>query len=451
MSPPDQLYQRDALLRRLVRRDAETAILKVLAASRPQDIAAAMEHLTWAEQRRLYRWIPDRDYAAEVLSYLSDVSSREVTREMTEEQLVDLIDRMEPDDATDVVAVLPESIQQRVLYELRDEESTEFVGDLLEYAKDTAGGIMSPRVFEMPDSANCGHAISALQNRHADLESIHYVYILDRARRLVGVTSLRSLLTNKPETPLVNIMTRELIAVAPEEDQEEVAKFVARYDLLAIPVVDGDRKLLGIVTVDDVIDVIQEELAEDMMLMAGVQGTIDEQSILRQSLQRTGWLIATIVGGILAAELIGLYEDTLQRVAVLAGFIPVIMGMGGNVGIQSATLAVRGLATGTVQVGGAAKFILTEARVGVLIGAFYATLLGFYGIIRYPEPMIGVSLASSIFLAIAAASVLGSVVPLALNRSGVDPAIATGPFVTTLVDLLGIVIYFTVATALLGL
>ncbi len=451
MSPPDQLHQRDALLRRLVRRDAETAILKVLAASRPQDIAAAMEHLTWAEQRRLYRWIPDNDYAAEVLGYLSDLSSREVTREMTEEQLVDIIDRMEPDDATDIVAILPDEVQQRVLYELRDEDTGEDVGDLLVYESDTAGGIMSPRVFEMPDSATCGQAISALQGRHADLETIYYVYVTDRERRLVGVTSLRDLLISKPDTPLVTVMTRELIAVGPEEDQEEVARFVARYDLVAIPVVDAKRHLLGIVTVDDVVDVIREELAEDMMLMAGVQGMPEEQSLMRQGLQRAGWLLATIVGGILAAELIGMYEDTLKRVAVLAGFIPVIMGMGGNVGIQSATLAVRGLATGTVQVGGAFRFIFTEARIGVLIGAFYALLLGIYGVVRYPEPMIGASLASSIFLAIAAASILGAGVPLVLNRSGVDPAIATGPFVTTLVDLLGILIYFTVARALLGL
>lgn len=451
MSGPDHLYQRDALLRRLVRRDAGNAIHKLLAASRPQDIAAAMEHLTWAEQRRLYRLIPEQDYAAEVLSHLSDVSSREVTREMTEEQIVDLIDRMEPDDATDIVGVLPVDVQQRVLFELRDEETSEVVGDLLEYPSDTAGGIMSPRAFEMRVTATCGQAIAALQEDHAEVESVQYVYVLDRARHLVGVTSLRTLLTNKPSTPLAQIMTREIIAVGPEEDQEEVARFVARYDLLAIPVVDADRKLLGIVTVDDVVDVIHQELAEDMMLMAGVQGTSDDYSVFRQGAQRAGWLLATIVGGICAAELIGVYEDTLKQVAVLAGFIPVIMGMGGNVGIQSATLAVRGLATGSVQGGGVLKFVFSEARIGVMIGVFYALLLGIYGVVRYPEPMIGVALACSIFLAIAAASVLGSTVPLALNRAGVDPAIATGPFVTTLVDLLGILIYFTVARALLGL
>ena len=409
-----------------------------------------MEHLTWAEQRRLYRWIPDRDYAAEVLGYLSDVSSREITREMTEEQLVDLIDRMEPDDATDIVAILSEDIQQRVLDELRDEDTSEVVGDLLEYPSDTAGGLMSPRVFDVSVRATCGQAIEALQNRHAELESIHYVYILDGHRRLVGVTSLRSLLTSKPSTPLSQIMTKEIIAVGPEEDQEEVAKFVARYDLLAIPVVDPERQLLGIVTVDDVVDVIRAEFAEDMMLMAGVQGSLKEQSLLRQGAQRAGWLLATLFGGILAAELIGLYEETLLRVALLAGFIPVIMGMGGNVGIQSATLAVRGLATGSVQVRGALRFIWNEARVGLLIGALYALLLGLYGAARFPT-MVAASLASSIFLAIAAASILGAGVPLALNRLGVDPAIATGPFVTTLVDLLGIVIYFTVAQALLGL
>jgi magnesium transporter len=223
---------------------------------------------------------------------------------------------------------------------------------------------------------------------------------------------------------------------------------VARYDLLAIPVVDADRRILGIVTVDDVVDVIHEEAAEDMMLMAGVSEA--DRSVFRATWHRAGWLIATIIGGILAAEIIGQYEATLARVAVLAGFIPVIMGMGGNVGIQSATLAVRGLATGDVQIGGAAAFVWREARVGLLLGIFYALLLGGYGALRYSDnPMVGVSLATSILLAISSASVLGALVPLALERIGADPAIATGPFVTTLVDILGIVIYFNVARALL--
>ena len=439
----------EALLRRLVRRDAASALRKLLAKARPSDIAAAMEHLTWAEQRRLYRLIDDAGYAAEVIAHLSDESSREITREMTEEQVVAIIDRMDPDDATDLVSALPEELRARVLAEM--DADHEEVRELLAWPPDTAGGLMSPNAFCMPDTATCGQAIAALQANSEQLATVYYVYVVDSSQALVGVTSLRSLLTSPPRTPLVTIMTRDVIRVSPSEDQEEVARFVARYDLLAIPVVDDRRRILGVVTVDDVVDVIREEAAEDMLRMAGMSEE-RQASVVRHSWQRAGWLLATIGGGILAAEIIGLYEETLTRVAVLAGFIPVIMGMGGNVGIQSATLAVRGLATGSVQIGGAVGFVFREARVGVILGILYAFLLGAYGLARYPgEPLIGISVAASIGLAIALAAVIGACIPIGLSRVGVDPAIATGPFVTTLVDVIGIVVYFNVARLMLGL
>ena len=410
-----------------------------------------MEHLTWHEQRRVYALLEDRDYQADVLSHLSSESSREVTRELTEEIMVDILDRMPPEDATDVVAILPLATQNRILQELADDESSEVVRGLLKWPADSAGGRMSPNAFLMPLTATCGQAIAALQQNYAQFESVYYVYIVDPARTVHGVCSLRMLLTHPPRTPLASIMARDVLTVLPTQDQEEVARYVARYDLLAIPVVDEAGAILGLVTVDDVVDVIQDEAAEDMMLMAGVSDG-DSRSILRQTWQRAGWLMATIFGGIIAAEIIGLYETTLQRVAVLAGFIPVIMGMGGNVGIQSATLAVRGLATGQVQLGGATSFVFREARVGLALGALFATLMGVYGVLRYPDtPLIGTSVAASILLAIGSAAGIGAVIPLAFQRIGVDPAIATGPFVTTVVDLLGIVIYFNVARLMLGL
>lgn len=449
----NELHARtEALLRRLVRRDAAGALRKLLRRFLPQDVAAAMEHLTYSEQRRLYQCIEDRDFAAEVLAHLSNTSTREVTKHMSEDAVVQLLERMDPDDATDIVGVLDDELRIRVLDELSDDETGEEVRALLAWPPQTAGGIMSTQAFIMPGTSSCGQAIAALQAQHENLESIYYVYVVDPSSRLVGVTSLRSLLTHPPKTGLTSIMVSDPISVGPSQDQEEVARIVARYDLLAVPVVDSERRILGIVTVDDVVDVIRDEAAEDMMLMAGVSDPEQEQSIVRQSAFRAGWLLATIAGGILASEIIGLYETTLASMAILAGFIPVIMGMGGNVGIQSATLAVRGLATGQVQIGGLWTFLFREARVGLMLGVIYAVLLGLYGLVRFPDQrMIGVSLASSIFLAIFSAGVIGAVLPVGFQRAGADPAIATGPFVTTLVDLLGIVIYFNVARMLLGL
>ncbi|MEZ4319171.1 MAG: magnesium transporter [Myxococcota bacterium] len=437
----------EGLLRRLVRRDASNAIRKLLAKTRPEDLAAAMEHLTWAEQRRLHKLIDDLDYKATVIANLSEASILHLLQDESEASVMDLLDRMEPDDATDVVEILPDALRSRVIEKLEGDEG---VRELLEWDSDTAGGIMSPLVFKMPQTATTGAAIAQLQKEHDALESVHYVYVVDGEDRLVGVTSLRSLLTHAPDTPLIALMSREVIQVGPRTDQEEVARFVARYDLLAVPVVDNQGRILGIVTVDDVLDVIRDEAAEDMMLMAGVSEGSGSTGPIAQTFRRAGWLMATTVGGILMAEIIGTYKATLEAVAVLAGFIPVIMGMGGNVGIQSATVAVRGLATGHIQIGGALRFVAQESQVGVLLGLLFAGLLGGYGALRFGVP-IGASVALSVMLAISAASAIGAAIPVVLGRAGADPAIATGPFVTTAVDMLAILIYFNIARTLLGL
>jgi magnesium transporter len=443
----------EALFRRLVRRDAGPTLRKLLHSYRAEDIAAVMRHMTWGEQRRLYGLIDDRDQAAEVLTMLSEDSVRQLTAELTEEHVVDLLDRMELDDATDVISVLPDDVRTRVLSELGEEEGSE-LASLLEWPADTAGGLMSPEFFSMPETATCGSAIRALQKAGDDVAYVHYVYVLDHEERLVGVVSIRTLVVRPAATPLVSVMTRDPITVGPTQDQEDVARYVARYDLLSIPVVDGDRKMLGIVTVDDVVDVIREEAAEDMFLMAGLSDEQDpvHSTTLQQTRQRGGWLMATIAGGIAASEIIGGYEDTLAKVAVLAGFIPVIMGVAGNVGMQSATVSVRGLATGHVQLSGAFGFVAREVRVGLLLGLTFGALLTGYGYLRFEEtPMIGPAVGFSVFIAISGASLLGAGIPVGLSRLGIDPAIATGPIVLTLIDLVGIVVYFNVARWMLGL
>jgi magnesium transporter len=360
---------------------------------------------------------------------------------------------MEADDATDVIESLPDQLRASIVANLRGTD-TEEVTVLLRWPSDSAGGIMSTSFFSMNESATCGRAIEALQERGEDVDSVFYVYVSDPQGRLTGVVSLRQLLVHPPSTPLVSIMTHDVISVGPRQDQEEVARYVARYDLLAIPVVDEHKRMLGIVTVDDVVDVIRQEAVEDMMLLAGVSNDISAQGkgVIKLAWTRAGWLLATIGGGVLAAELIGVWEDTLTQVAVLAGFIPVIMGMGGNVGIQSATITVRGLATGHVQLSGAIAYIFREVQVGVVLGMAYGLLLGGYGIVRYwGSPLVGISVGVSVTLAIIVASLFGTGVPVILSRLGVDPAVATGPFVTTAVDIVGIAIYLSVATALLAL
>lgn len=442
----------ETVLRRLVRRDATSQVRKVLAKSRPEDVAAALEHMTRAERQRLFPMLSDPETAAEVMVNLSEGALQDIVGAVASEELVDLLEYMEPDDATDIIEALPDELRSAVLGDLKGED-TEELSVLMAWPSDTAGGIMSTSFFSMPETATCGQAIDEVQSRGEDFDSLFYVYVLGSQGRLVGVVSLRQLLTNPPSTPLVSVMTRDVITVSPRQDQEEVARYVARYDLLAIPVVDEHQRQLGIVTVDDVVDVIREEAVEDMLLLVGInddaghgKGTF---SLVRD---RAGWLLATIAGGVLSSELIGSFEETLKAIAVLAGFIPVIMGMGGNVGLQSATITVRGIATGHVQLGGALAYIWREARVGIVMGTLFAFVLGGYAIVRYlDQPLIGLSVGLSVCLAIIVASLFGTTVPVALSLLGVDPALATGPFVTTASDITGIIIYLGVATLLLQL
>lgn len=444
------LNARTEAIRRLARRGPSTALTKALGKARPEDVAAVLPHLTVAAQQGVFRSLPDLDAQAEVLANAPEESVPKLVAPLEAEVVVDLLDRMEPDDATDVVELLPDALRREVIGEFTEE--VEFA-ELLQWPEDSAGGIMSSVVFKMRDDATCQQAIQTLQTQSEELETIYYVYVVNALDTLVGVISLRSLLTHPPHTQLRDLMSAEVITVMPTQDQEEVAHIVARYDLLALPVVDEDRRLIGIVTVDDIIDVIREEAAEDMMLMAGVnEQPLVNGTVFSDARHRGTWLLATIGGGIAAAEFISLYEETLAQKAVLAGFIPVIMGIGGNVGIQGATIAVRALATGRIEVGGSGRFILREGRVGVLLGVIYGLLLGGYAVLRYwPDLTVALAVGSSVVLAITLAGVLGALVPLGLSRLGTDPAVATGPFVTTLIDILGIVVYFNIARVLLGL
>jgi magnesium transporter len=358
---------------------------------------------------------------------------------------------MEPDDATDVVEMLPDELRRRVISDINNTEEVE-LANLLAYPPETAGGIMSPLVFKLSEDHSCGDAIAELQAHAEELESVFYLYVVDVRDRLTGIVSLRSLLVHPPTTPLVSIMHRDVIAVGPLQDQEEVARFVARYDLLAVPVVDEERRLLGIVTVDDVVDVIRDEAAEDMMLMAGVPEEADviRAAPARLARMRASWLMATLVGGVVASELVTYYDGLGKELVLLAAFLPVVMGMGGNVGTQSATIAVRGLATGHLEIGGAWTFLWRELRVGLMLGAGFGAVLGVYSLARHwPSVTQGSLVAISLPISLTLASLWGAGVPLAMSRAGVDPAIATGPVVATTLDVVGILVYFNVAILVL--
>ena len=320
------------------------------------------------------------------------------------------------------------------------------------YPEDSAGILMYTDVFTLHEETKARDAINALQDQE-DAEMVFYLYTLDDEARLTGVISLRDLVTTPGDTKLKDIMSKQIHVVRPETDQEEVARIVSQYNFLAVPVVDSDDRLLGIVTVDDVVDIIREEATEDFLQMVGAGK--DREILLKSSWEnarmRLPWLFASWVGGIMAAFIIGIFDNVLQSTIALAAFIPVIMGMGGNIGTQSSTIIVRGLATGRVSIENSMRILFKEIRVGLMLGILYGLLLGVFAILKFLDvsPMLGVVVGVSICISMIIAATIGSLVPLILNRFEIDPAIATGPFVTTSIDILGVACYFLIAISLL--
>jgi magnesium transporter len=331
-------------------------------------------------------------------------------------------------------------------------EGSEEVEDLLRYDDDTAGGIMVPDFFALKENTTAKEAIESLQKEHQDVEMPFYLYVVDEYDNLVGVSSLRQLVLVPPETPLKTFMTTDVFSVKTDVDQEEVAKIVARYDILAVPVVDENNRLVGIVTVDDVIDIFRREATEDMLKMAGAGGEfIETQSVFRSTRIRLPWLFASCIGGIIAFLIIVRFEASLVKFTYLAAFIPVIMGMGGNIGTQSSTIVVRGLATGRLHIRDIWSVVLKELSIGLILGVIYGVLIGTVAQVRYNMAFLALAVGLALISSMAIAALIGSLVPMAFARINIDPAVATGPFVTTAIDILSVYFYFKIATSLLGL
>jgi magnesium transporter len=329
----------------------------------------------------------------------------------------------------------------------RDEAAE--VEKLLIYDEETAGRIMTPEVFSLPEQTTIGDAITALQ-QVGDVELAFYIYVVDDRDHLVGVLSLRQLLLHRPDMHLRELMNTDLIVVRTDTDQEDAARVAMKYDLIAVPVVDDQGRLVGIITIDDLVDVMREEATEDFYRLAGTSEEERHRTGLWASVRsRTPWLAASLVGGIVASVVIGSFEETLKVLPILAAFIPVILGMGGNIGTQSSTIIVRGLATGRVETANLGRVVAKEMGTATVLGLIYGVVLGlttfFYWEVSWQTSVaVGVSLLGSMLIAAS----IGSFVPMILHRVGVDPAVATGPFVTTSVDVLATLLFFSVSVAL---
>ena len=436
-------------IQRLLRRGAITNLAKMLSRMHPADIANVIDHLSsLKEKREIFELVRGDVKRGQVLSELNGDSIALMLSDMLPSDAAWLLKDLGSDDIAYILSVIPTDRAKETLALMRTEDSTE-IADLLKYPKGTAGGIMTTEFFALSEDATAQEAIRRLQQA-TDAEMVFYIYVTDKDGRLVGVLSLRQLLTVPPATPLKNIMTRDLISVAVDMDQEEVSRQVASYNLLAIPVVEKDGKLVGIITVDDVVDVIREEATEDMLKMAGA---IEEDSMFKSSSivaarVRLPWLFTNLVGSLLSGMLLWMFRFTIQEVVAIVSFIPVIAAMGGNVGLQSSTLIIRGLATGLVELTDVWKIFFREAKIAFLMGVVCSLILTVVGWLWH-QVFLGMVVGVSLITAFLVSTSMATVMPIVLKRMGVDPAVAAGPFVTTANDITGIAIYLTLATVFL--
>jgi len=438
-------------IKRLIRRNARTNLRNIVNRTHPADLSIVFPSLSLGNQRLLFNLVEDIEQKGILFRELDKDTFLDLIGELEIDQVVRVLENMPTDDAADIVGQLPEELSTGILQKMAKEGSEQVEG-LLRYEDDTAGGIMVPDFIALGEEMSAKDAIKSLQKEHSDVEMPFYLYVVDDYGHLVGVSSLRQLVVVPPEKPLKEFMTSDVISVRTEMDQEEVAKIVARYDILAVPVVDESNKLVGIVTVDDVIDIFRAEATEDILKMAGAgEEFVETKSVLKSTRIRLPWLFASCVGGIFAFFVIGRYEDSLAKVAYLAAFIPVIMGMGGNIGTQSSTIVVRGLATGRIHIRDIWKVVSKELAIGMILGVVYGLLIATVAQLRYGTVAVALAVALAVVSSMSIAALVGSMVPMLFERINVDPAVATGPFVTTAIDIISVSIYFSIATALLGI
>ncbi|MGD8520151.1 MAG: magnesium transporter [Desulfobacterales bacterium] len=438
-------------IRRLLRRGANSHLNKIVNKTHAADLSVVFRSLSGSQQQTLFQMIKDTEQKGMLLSELDEDTALEIIEYLNIGDIVEIFESMPNDDVADLLGRLPEEMSQVILEKMKKDESEE-VEDLLRYEDDTAGGIMVPDFIALREDVTAKDAIESLQKEHLEVEMPFYLYVIDEYGKLVGVSSLRQLVVVPPETPLKEFMTTDVFSVQTDMDQEEVAKIVARYDILAVPVVDGSHKLVGIVTVDDVIDIFRREATEDILKMAGAgEEFVETKSILKSTRIRLPWLFASCVGGIIAFFIIGKFESSLYKIAYLAAFIPVIMGMGGNIGTQSSTIVVRGLATGRINIRDFWTVVVKELAIGVILGLIYGLLIGSVAQFRYSIEALAVSVALAVICSMSLAALIGSLVPMSFAKINIDPAVATGPFVTTAIDIIAVFFYFLIATTLLGI
>jgi magnesium transporter len=434
-------------VKRLLRVGATANLSNLLQKQHPADLAQIFGELPDRDRIAVFSVLVERNsrLAMETLSELGPEASAHLLAGRSAEEIAKLVQELPSDDAAALIDNLPEELSTAVLELMGRKESGE-VENLLEYPDKTAGRIMNPHVFALAEDMTVGEAITALQSSR-DVEMVFYLYIVDARGHLVGVTSLRRLLLVSPETPLKRIMTADPISAKVDMDQEEVARLVASYNLLAIPVVDEHNKLGGIITVDDVIDVIKDEATEDLYRLAGVSS--DERVFtpaLESLRKRMPWLIVNLATAFLAAAVVGVFQETIASWVALAVFMPIVAGMGGNAATQTLTVIIRGIALGELTWSNSRKALLKNVLVGVGNGVVVGAIAALVAWVMNGDFRLGIILALAMVINLFVAGLVGTLIPLGLKALKIDPALASAVFITTFTDVCGFASFLGLAT-----
>lgn len=417
----------------------------------PADIAELYQNLDLEEAEYLYKLL-DEDTAADVLMELDEDDRRKLLDAMPAEQIAKQIDHLDTDDAVDLIQQLDEEDRDEILSHIDDVEQAGDIIDLLKYDEDTAGGLMGTEMIVVNENWSMPECIKQMRMQAEDMDEIYYVYVVDDDHKLRGVLPLKKLITHPSVSKIKHVMETDPVSVKVDTPIDDVTLDFEKYDLVAMPVVDSIGRLLGRITVDDVMDQVRESTERDYQLASGLSSDVDaDDSIFAQTKARIPWLLIGIASGILASLILGTFEAKLEAVTALALFIPIIGGTGGNVGVQASAIVVQSLANGTLEIKEFSRQLGKEVLIGLMNATIISSVVLVYNLITLPdESAVTISVAVSLFIVVMFATILGTVVPLTLEKLHINPALATGPFIQISNDIVGLVIYVQVATYFLG-
>jgi magnesium transporter len=444
----DTNYLEDDLekIKELVEQRRYTQLKELLAATNEADVAAIFEELNEKELPLVFRLL-GKEEAAEVFAYMEHDTQTTLVNAMTDVELEQILDDLFLDDTVDMIEEMPANVVARILRHT-DEKTRKQINELLKYPKDSAGAMMTVEYVNIKKNMTVGEAIARIRKMASNSETIYTVYVTEN-RKLIGLCTVKDLLISDDDERIEDIMETNLITLSTADDQEDVAKMFNKYGFLAFPVVDHDDRLVGIITVDDAMEVLQDENTEDITRMAAITSAEDtyfKTSIFKHAKNRIAWLLILMLSSTITGTIITSYENAFAAVPLLVSFIPMLMDTGGNCGSQSSTLIIRGIALDEIVFKDIAKVILKEFGVSIIVGSVLAVVNGLRIFVMYHNAQLAIVVALSLIVTIMVAKFIGGVLPLMAKKVGLDPALMASPMITTVVDTCSILVYFRIAT-----